>query len=135
MNTQSDYRRRFVASSLLLPVPLLLLAEVVLAHSIVTGGSFVVAAPSMLLVGAATWAAYPTIARTETWGRRFLLYLALGMGIIVASSVLSHALLSVFRSRHLQWPNVPFFVTLFGVPCTLAAYAMHFIFRSYFFAS
>jgi hypothetical protein len=30
---------------------------------------------------------------------------------------------------------VPFFVTLFGVPFTLAAYAMHFIFRSYFFRS
>jgi hypothetical protein len=89
----------------------------------------------MLLVAAATWAAYPTIARTETWGRRFLLDLALGMGIIVVSSVLSHALLSIFRSRHLQGPNVPFFVPLFGVPCTLAAVAMPAIFRSYFFRS
>ena len=135
MNTQSDYRRRFVASSVLLPAPLLVLLEVALADSIITGGTFVVAMPSMLVVAAATWAAYPTIARTETWGRRFLLYLAVGMGIIVVSSVLSHALLSIFRSRHLQWPNVPFFVTLFGVPFTLAAYAMHVIFRSYFFRS
>jgi hypothetical protein len=62
-----------------------------------------------------------TIARTETRGRRFLLYLALGMWIIVVSSLLSHALRSIFRSWHLQWPNVPFFITLFGVPCTLAA--------------
>ena len=135
MNTQSDYRRRFVASSVLLPVPLLLLAEVVLADFIGIGGSFVVAAPSMLLAGAATWAAYPIIARTETWGRRLFLYLALGMGIIVVSSVLSHAVLSVFRSRHLQGLNVPFFITLFGVPFTLAAYTMHAIFRSYFFVS
>jgi hypothetical protein len=71
----------------------------------------------------------------ETRGRRFLLYLAVGMGIIVVSSLLSHALLSIFRSRHLQWPNVPFFVPLFGVPFTLAAVAMPAIFRSYFFRS
>jgi len=131
----SAYRRRFVASSVLLPVPLLLLLEVALADSIITGGTFVVAAPSMLLVAAVTWAAYPIIARTQTWGHRFFLYIALGLGIIVASSLVSHALLSVFRSRHLQWPNVPFFVTLFGVPFTLSAYMMHYAFRSYFFES